>query len=281
MATVYVAATNTGQAVPIHVHYVATFATTPFGGNPATVIDTDIALPEPTLLRLASELHADLLTEVSGPAGARRLRFATRDGLASVTGHTAHAAAHIVLASHEAVEFSMSNGRRLTARRGRTGPMVEWPVLDWSEVPVVSEIESCIGIAPQLCLSSSFGLIAVLNSASEVAAVRADAERIAALDAATLTVTAPHDDADFCVRVFAPKEGLPEDPVCGTVHRILAPYWSARLGKRSLQSQQLSPRGGTLHSDIVGTSVLLGGPAYEFLRGQIDLDEASLSGALE
>jgi predicted PhzF superfamily epimerase YddE/YHI9 len=193
--------------MPINVHHVATFTTVPFGGNPATVIETEVALPEQTLVRLALELRADILTEVSGPEGSRQLRFVSRDGMTSPTGHTAHAAAHVVLsqASHDAVEFQLTGGRRLVARRKQHGPAVEWPMIDWREVSVGEEIESCIGIAPQLCLTSSFGVIAVLRSASEVASVRADAERIAAIDAPTLTVTAPHPDAEFCVRVFAPK----------------------------------------------------------------------------
>jgi predicted PhzF superfamily epimerase YddE/YHI9 len=266
--------------MPIDVHHVATFTTTPFGGNPATVIETEVALPERTLLRLALELHADILTEMSGPDGSRRLRFVSRDGMTSPTGHTAHAAAHVALswAPHDAVDFQLAGGKRLTASRRQYGPAVEWPVINWQEMSVDKEIESCIGIVPQLCLTSSFGVIAVLRSASEVASVRADAERIGQLEAPTLTVTAPHDDADFCVRVFAPKEGLPEDPVCGTVHRILAPFWGARLGKNLLRSYQLSARGGILSCEIVGSSVVIGGPAYQLLRGQIELDEASLSG---
>jgi predicted PhzF superfamily epimerase YddE/YHI9 len=269
--------------VPINFHYVATFATAPFGGNPTTVIETEVALPERTLVRLASELHADILTELSGPAQSRQLRFASRDGLTSPTGHTAHAAAHIALSripeSQRSIELQMADGSGLTAHRKHDGPVVEWPVLEWSEIAAAQEIESCIGITPLLCLTSSFGLIAVLRSADEVASVRPKLERIEALDAATLTITAAHDDADFCVRVFAPKEGLPEDPVCGTIHRILAPFWGQRLGKRVLRSYQLSARGGTLTCEISGGSVLVGGPAYRFLTGQIELDEASLSPA--
>lgn len=267
--------------MPINLHHVATFATTPFGGNPATVIETDVALPERTLQRLASELHADVLTEVSGPLRSRRLRFASCDGMTSPTGHTAHAAAHVALswASQDAVEFQLGGGSRLRAYRNPSGPAVEWPVIKWTETRGGEDIEACIGLAPQVCLTSSFGVIAVLRSASEVTSVRANSERIAALDAATLTVTAPHDDADFCVRVFAPKEGLPEDPVCGTVHRILAPFWAQRLGKQSLRSHQLSPRGGVLTCEVLGDSVLLGGPAYELLKGRIELDEASLMGS--
>jgi predicted PhzF superfamily epimerase YddE/YHI9 len=264
--------------VPINVHHVATFATAPFGGNPATVIETEVALPEGTLRRLASELHADILTELSGSAGSRQLRFATCDGMTSPTGHTAHAAAYVALswASEDAVEFELAGGRRLVAHRKQDGPALEWPVIDWREISVDKEIEPCIGIAPQLCLTSSFGVIAVLRSASEVASVRADAARIATLDAATLTVTAPHDVADFCVRVFAPKEGLPEDPVCGTVHRILAPFWGARLGKSVLRSHQLSVRGGVLICEVVGNSVVIGGPAYRLFKGEMELDDTSL-----
>jgi len=268
--------------VPITLHQVATFATSPFGGNPATVIETDVALPERTLLRLASELHADILTEVSGPARSRQLRFASRDGMTSVTGHTAHAAAHVAisLGTEEPVAFELVDGRRLVARRRQNGPAVEWPVLDWQETSIDEDIAACIGIAPQLCLTSSFGVIAVLGTADEVASASPDAKRIAALDAATLTVTAPHEEADFCVRVFAPKEGLPEDPVCGTVHRILAPFWGARLGKRLLRSYQLSARGGVLTCELLGNSVVLGGPAYQLVKGQIELDDASLSASL-
>jgi predicted PhzF superfamily epimerase YddE/YHI9 len=96
-----------------------------------------------------------------------------------------------------------------------------------------------------------------------------DFQRIAALDAFAVIVTAPGDGVDFVSRFFAPSKGIPEDPVTGSAHCTLIPYWAAQLGKTELIARQLSRRGGELHCRLRGDRVDIAGRAVEYLRGEI------------
>jgi predicted PhzF superfamily epimerase YddE/YHI9 len=113
--------------------------------------------------------------------------------------------------------------------------------------------------------------LAVFASQSEVEALAPDIAAIAALDAFAVIVTAPGDSCDFVSRFFAPRAGIAEDPVTGSAHCTLAPYWSERLGKSMLRARQVSRRGGELLCELRGDRVLLAGQAVEFLCGEIEI----------
>jgi predicted PhzF superfamily epimerase YddE/YHI9 len=115
--------------------------------------------------------------------------------------------------------------------------------------------------------------VAVFDSEDQVKALRPDIAAIAKLDVPYVSVTAPAqpDNVDFVSRFFAPGAGIDEDPVTGSAHTWLAPYWSARLGKRALTARQVSKRGGTLWRQTLGDRVLISGRVSEYLEGQITL----------
>ena len=106
-----------------------------------------------------------------------------------------------------------------------------------------------------------------------IAALQPDHAKLVKLSTDTLIVTAPATDGDFSIRVFAPKLGLPEDPVCGTAHRILVPLWAERLNRRTLVSNQLSERGGRLYCRLDKETVAIGGEATLFLDGTLSLPD--------
>ena len=114
-------------------------------------------------------------------------------------------------------------------------------------------------------------LLAVLDSEDAVRAFRPDAARIAALDAFGLIISAPGRDVDFVSRFFAPRAGVLEDPVTGSAHCTLVPYWAARLGKQRLAARQLSARGGELRCELRGDRVTLAGGVVQYLRGEIEV----------
>jgi len=98
-----------------------------------------------------------------------------------------------------------------------------------------------------------------------------DFPAIAALDTFAIIASAPGEKVDFVSRFFAPRAGIPEDPVTGSAHCTLAPYWSARLRKTSLIASQLSARGGELRCEMAGERVLISGATVEYLRGEISV----------
>jgi predicted PhzF superfamily epimerase YddE/YHI9 len=113
--------------------------------------------------------------------------------------------------------------------------------------------------------------MAVYETEDEVRALRPDMEKVAALDLMAAMATAPGKDCDFVSRFFAPQVGIPEDPVTGSAHCTLVPWWAARLQKRSLFARQVSPRGGELWCEDAGERVRIGGHAAKYLEGTIDV----------
>ncbi len=115
--------------------------------------------------------------------------------------------------------------------------------------------------------------MAVFASEADVADLEPDHRYLEQLDLRGVIVTAPSSDYDFVSRFFAPKYGIPEDPVTGSAHTQLTPYWAKRLGKVILNAQQISSRGGKLKCNLQGDRVLISGSAVMFLKGEINVPE--------
>ena len=148
---------------------------------------------------------------------------------------------------------------------------VDWPIMPFADTEEAEQLQRSLGRRPERTFASDFGTIAVFSSEEEVRDLTPDLDRLAALDANAVIVTAAGRDADFVLRVFAPKLGLPEDPVCGTAHRIIVPFWAEQLGKTSLVSHQLSQRGGELFCELRNGAVTIAGLAVPFLEGMLRL----------
>lgn len=114
-------------------------------------------------------------------------------------------------------------------------------------------------------------MMAVFESEENVRSLRPDMTRLADLDAFAVIATAPGRDCDFVSRFFAPRAGVPEDPVTGSAHCTLTPFWAKRLGRSRLQARQVSPRGGELTCEQHGDRVLLGGRVAKYLEGTIEI----------
>ncbi|MEQ1769290.1 MAG: PhzF family phenazine biosynthesis protein [Devosia sp.] len=257
----------------IDLYQIVTFATDAFAGNPAFVLVSPSPLSQPMLQRVAGQLREPVLAAISTFGESLRLSFAGPNGSHPGAGHSAHAAAHVAL-SHlrprdDRLEFTLDDDRRMVIARDEHGPAVQWPVMPYSETDQIAAVRDCIGVEPLETYSASFGLVAVVRSSAEVAGIVTNLEAIARLDANTLMVTARDEGGDFAIRVFAPRIGLPEDPVCGTAHRIIVPMWSKRLGKHEMISRQLSPRGGRLFCRLGEGTVTLSGAATPFFSGTI------------
>jgi predicted PhzF superfamily epimerase YddE/YHI9 len=261
--------------VAIELHQVVTFATDAFGGNPAYVLVSDRRIPYPILQRLTHHLREPVIAALT--AGDKsHLSFCTQSGAHPGAGHVAHAAAHIALnhlhPSADRLELALDHGRSMLVRRGDDGPQVEWPVMAYAATDAIERVRACVGVQALATFSSPFGLLAILGSSEDVAAVRPNLDAISALPENTLMITARDTVEDFAIRVFAPKVGLPEDPVCGTAHRIVVPLWAKQLNKTRLTSRHLSPRGGRLRCHLDNDTVTLGGAATPFFSGTIAAD---------
>jgi predicted PhzF superfamily epimerase YddE/YHI9 len=263
---------------------VVTFATDPRRGNPAFVLSDVGDASDSALASVCDLLGKEVVAVVDGPGEEEPLlRFFTPEGPHFGPGHSSLAAAHLVLRHvpektadrpRNAVRFRLSDGGSRQARviDGRIG--VDFPVMPASRVDRVADIEAALGARPREVWVAPFGYVGVFDDPGAVAAMRPDLRRVAAFDRTAVIATAPGaGSSDIVIRAFAPNVGLPEDPVCGTAHRIIVPYWAERMGKKLIHSRHLSPRGGDLWCELGDGRVTISGENILVIEGAIRLPE--------
>jgi predicted PhzF superfamily epimerase YddE/YHI9 len=160
----------------------------------------------------------------------------------------------------------------LTVSRDDERLSLDLPARPGAPIEVSGALASALGQQPcEAYLARD--LLAVFETEAEVLALRPDVGRVAALEALAVIVSAPGTTVDFVSRFFAPRAGIPEDPVTGSAHCTLVPYWAARLGKLTLTARQVSRRGGELDCELRGDRVAITGATVEYLRGEIEVPE--------
>jgi predicted PhzF superfamily epimerase YddE/YHI9 len=173
------------------------------------------------------------------------------------------------------VRFETRSGA-LTVRREGEMLSMDFPARRGAPCPVPDALATGLGVEPAEVLKAD-DLMAVLESEDAVRSVRPRFDELARLDARGVIVTAPGaagGDADFVSRFFAPGAGVPEDPVTGSAHCTLVPYWSKRLGRTRLRARQVSRRGGELLCEDRGDRVIIAGHAVMYSRGMVRLEVA-------
>jgi predicted PhzF superfamily epimerase YddE/YHI9 len=235
------------------------FTDRPFSGNPAAVALVDRFPSEAHMLLVAREMNLSetAFVETGSDPSAFRLRWFTPTTEVDLCGHATLAAAHVLGGR---ADFRTLSGL-LRCEPGAPG----WTEMDFPADPPV-EIEPLgidLGVPARWWGRARHAVVAELDSAESVRAAVPDLAAVAALDATMLVVTAPGEEpaVDCVSRVFGPKVGISEDPVTGSAHCVLAPHWSARVGRRELVGVQASARGGTVRMRCAGDRVVLGGQA--------------------
>lgn len=231
-----------------------------FAGNPAAVVILDHWLEDRVLAAIAAENNLSETAFVIPRADPVPLRWFTPTVEVDLCGHATLAAAHVLLnhyfPSHEAVKFTTRSGE-LSVARHRDLLRMDFPAMPPKPIAVTDALAEALGARPREVLAAR-DVLAVFDSENDIRSLRPDFHAIAALDAFAIIVSAPGDAVDFVSRFFAPRAGVPEDPVTGSAHCTLAPYWSAKLGKPRLLAGQVSTRGGELHCEMAGDRVLIG-----------------------
>ena len=252
-------------------YQVDAFTSTLFGGNPAAVVPLTEWLPDDVLAAIAAENNLSETAFVLPQADPAPLRWFTPAVEVDLCGHATLATAHILfrhlLPGRDRLAFSTRSGTLSVTRTGELLSM-DFPSRPASEVDITDELVAALGRRPVKAYRSR-DLMAVFDSESDVRDLRPDFQRVAALDAFAVIVTAPGKEVDFVSRFFAPAKGIPEDPVTGSAHCTLIPYWAARRGKTQLTARQLSRRGGELYCTLRGDRVDIAGRAVEYLKGEI------------
>jgi PhzF family phenazine biosynthesis protein len=267
-----------------HLFQVVTFATDPRRGNPAFVLSGARDASDHVLATACAILRTDIVAVVGEPSGGDTpLRFFTTEGPHAGAGHATLAAAHIVLrdglaagkgAAARSITFHLTNGDSRAAHLEGDRICVDFPAMPGTRVDRIAEMEAALGARPLETWVAPFGYVAIFDDPAVIASMRPDMALVSAFDRSAVIATAPGGAvSDIVIRVFAPNAGLPEDPVCGTAHRIIVPYWAERTGKTKIHSRHLSPRGGDLWCEDKGDKVAISGETSLVIDGTIRLPD--------
>ena len=257
----------------LNLYQIAAFTDGPFSGNPAAVVPLREWLPEPTMQAIALENNlSETAFFVPRDDGGFDLRWFTPLVEVDLCGHATLATAWVLLnrlePTGDSVTFHTRSGPLTVSRDGARLAM-DFPAQPPTEAEI-GNVADALGVEPEAVLAARYAM-AVMDSEETVRAIRPDFASIATLDIPELIITAPGRDCDFVSRFFAPAVGIDEDPVTGSAHCILIPYWSQRLGKTKLFARQVSSRGGALWCALKADRVAISGNAILYLEGTITL----------
>ena len=243
------------------------FTNQPFAGNPAAVCLLDASLDDDLLRKVAAEKNLSATAFLVPRGNFYELRWFTRRCEIRLCGHATLASAYVVLnllkPELENVRFETRFGGKLTVHKIADLFSMDFPAMFPMPCPNPPQelFQALGGPRPSHVLEANDTYIAVYESENSIRNIRPDLPRLELLHPDAVSVTAPGDSVDFVSRYFAPSYGVPEDPVTGSAHCALTPYWTKRLGKTHLHARQVSERGGELWCEVAGDRVILKGNA--------------------
>jgi predicted PhzF superfamily epimerase YddE/YHI9 len=258
------------------IYQVDAFTDRPFAGNPAAVVPLERPAPEAWMRDLAAEMNLSETAFLWPEGEAWRLRWFTPEEEVRLCGHGTLASAHVLwesgrLAPSVSARFDTLSGRLVARRLGEAIEM-DFPARPATRVEAVPGLAEALGARPLGTARSAEDVLVELADEWAVRALSPDFAALRSLAVRGVIATAAADagrDFDFVSRFFAPAVGVPEDPVTGSSHCTLSPFWSARLGRAELTGLQVSRRGGRVRTRLVGERVQLGGRAVTVFAGEL------------
>ncbi len=265
----------------IEIFQVDAFTDQLFGGNPAAVVPLN-EWPENDLLQsIANENNLAETAFIVVVDGQWEIRWFTPTAEVALCGHATLAAAQVafqhLLYEEETISFVTRESGTLEVSRLEDGRLLmSFPAIPVTRIDDIDEVSAALGSNPVSVWKGyysehQFDYVAVHSAASEVADLHPDESRIISLGSRGVIATSPGDDCDFVSRYFAPAISIPEDPVTGSAHCLLAPYWAEQSNKNVFSARQISARGGVLECRVLSDRVELIGHAVEYMKGSLFL----------
>jgi PhzF family phenazine biosynthesis protein len=265
----------TEELLSIPIYQVDAFTDTPFKGNPAAVCLLPEARDEGWMQSVAAEMNLAETAFLVRQEDGYNLRWFTPKMEVALCGHATLASAHILwqtgeLPLAETARFHTLSGL-LTAARSGDRIVLDFPATPPTASEPPAGLLEGLGATPVYVGRSAFDYLVEVADETAVRELKPNLHVLMDVDARGIIVTGRAYDPryDFVSRFFAPRAGVPEDPVTGSAHCVLGPYWQQKLGKSSFVAYQASPRGGVMHVEVKGDRVLLGGYAVTVLRGEL------------
>jgi PhzF family phenazine biosynthesis protein len=257
----------------IPLYQIDAFTSRLFSGNPAAVCPLEDWLEDGVLQAIAAENNLSETAFFVKRGERYHLRWFTPTLEVDLCGHATLASAFVILnelePSRDAVVFDTLSGELRVNRDGDLLSM-DFPARPPEPCEVPPKLVAALGRAPQATLTSR-DLMAVFATEEEVRSMAPKMALLAEVDAFAVIVTAPGREVDFVSRFFAPRAGIDEDPVTGSAHSTLIPYWAKRLSQTTLHAWQVSPRGGELWCEDRGNRVIIKGNSVKYLEGVVNI----------
>ncbi|WP_372680207.1 PhzF family phenazine biosynthesis protein [Desulfosarcina sp.] len=246
-----------------------------FAGNPAAVVLCESELPIEAMQSIAAENNLSETAFVVLTGSSHQIRWFTPTVEVDLCGHATLAAAHVIFNhlkfSGKKVSFSSKSGP-LPVRRDGGILYLDFPADAIAAVEPMEALISGLGVMPAELYRGRDDFLAIYENEDTIARLDPNMAIISKLPARGVIASSAGDEVDFVSRFFGPQSGVPEDPVTGSAHTTLIPYWSKKLEKTQLRARQISRRGGELACQDLGQRVEIGGQAVTYLVGEIFLD---------
>jgi len=258
----------------ISLYQIDAFASKLFEGNPAAVCPLDEWLPDEIMQSIAKENNLSETAFFVPKGNGFHIRWFTPASEVDLCGHATLATAHVLFNildyKRDKIEFDSKSGI-LTVTKDNDRIVMDFPAQPPVLCDIPKEIVAAFDIEPVECLKSE-DFIVVFEREIDIESANPDFEQLKKLDLRGVIITAKSTRYDFIARFFAPKYGIPEDPVTGSAYTQLAPYWASKIGSKRFSVKQVSSRGGELTCEIVDDRVLISGKAIKYLEVKIEIE---------
>ncbi len=257
------------------IYQVDAFTSKVFGGNPAAVCPLQQWLPDELLQKIALENNLSETAFYVREGEIFHIRWFTPEIEVDLCGHATLATAYVIFTyegyAADTIVFTSRSGLLEVQRKGEMLEL-DFPTDTLVAVETPNGLAEALGTVPKEVYKGRSDLLVILDSETQVRTLKPDFSFIATLPCRGVIVTAQGDDVDFVSRFFGPQTGINEDPVTGSAHTTLAPYWASTLGKTSFTALQVSSRGGELWCTLQGSRVKIAGKVAPYLKGIITIE---------
>lgn len=260
----------------LKIYQIDAFTDQIFGGNPAAVCILDAWLDTKIMQAIAQENNLAETAFIVQNNATYELRWFTPEVEVDLCGHATLAAAYVLFNYHGHIEntirfYSQRSGELRVQKAKNNYLVMDFPSDNIVAIQGNTAINKAIGLTPERTIKGKTDYLLVYNSQEEIEQIAPNFSLLDKLDCRGVIVSAPGNKVDFVSRFFAPQCGVPEDPVTGSAHTTLTPYWTKVFGKTKMTAKQLSKRGGDLVCEYLGERVKISGKAIPYLIGEINI----------
>ncbi|HPE75232.1 MAG TPA: PhzF family phenazine biosynthesis protein [Draconibacterium sp.] len=256
----------------LKIYQVDAFAENIFEGNPAAVIPLKRWLPDETLQKIALENNLSETAFFISLETGFQIRWFTPLAEVKLCGHATLASAHVLFQhlnyNESEIRFQSRSGI-LKVKKENDLIVLDFPASKISEIEIPEDLISAFNIQPKKCIKGRDDFMLIFENESTVSQLKPDFQQLVEAKTRGVICTSKSEKYDFVSRFFAPAVGVNEDPVTGSAHTMLIPYWSKELDKKEMIAKQISARGGVLHCKNLDERVEIGGKAVTYLIGEI------------